>query len=432
MSLFNDASFILIPSGYKAGKLYAEKPIDGNGDLTWTRNSTAYRTQSNGNIGSVGANVPRLSYMYGSCPAVLLEPQRTNVLLWSEDLTTGWNVEGVTVSSNSTTAPDGAITADIIQETAINDVHRVYRNTITITSGSNYAFSFYVKKDTQRYVRLVFNQQSNSAIWVAAQFDLDTQTFTSGVGSGGGTFVSASITAASNGFYRITLVGSLATTGAFAFLALSNGTAISSSDSRGCNIYSGSTSNRLWAWGGQLELGAYATSYIKTEGLTGGVTRIADSFTRDNIYTNGLISASGGVWFLQLTNSVIYLRENSQSSIFINSGPSGNSGNGISIRNAGTTRYGIWSVDAGILTQRYIIVTDNTKLAIRWDGVNCDIFINGTKVTLITGGTSFSFPHTIMENLRGGSANIQQPTFIQAMALYNEPKSDQFCIDLTT
>jgi hypothetical protein len=39
MSLYDDASLILYPSGYKAGTAYSLKPTDGSGDLTFTRAS---------------------------------------------------------------------------------------------------------------------------------------------------------------------------------------------------------------------------------------------------------------------------------------------------------------------------------------------------------------------------------------------------------
>lgn len=420
-TLLQQASLLFIPSGYKAGVAYSALPNNMNGDLTWSRNSTANRTLANGNIGSVGANVPRLSYMYGSCPSALLEPQRTNLILQSEDLSNGWSVEGVAISTNTTNSPDGNLTADTIAETAVTDVHRVYRTAITITSGSNYAFSFYVKKDTQRYVRLVINQSSSTSIWVAVQFDLDTQTFTSGVGSGGGTFVSASITSASNGFYRITLVGSLTTTSAFAFLALSNGNAISSSDSRGCPNYLGNVNNRIWAWGGQFEVGAYATTYIPT--TTASATRINDSFSRTNIYTNGLISASGGTWFVELKNNVSYTRDGSMrlgigdtTSLLTNS---------LYVIPSSIGRLVIFKTLSGVNTSLFSTTTDNVKIAIKWNGLTADVFVNGVKVVSAT-----TFTTTIMENLLNTASNV--PIFIQTMALYNEPKSDQFCIDLTT
>jgi hypothetical protein len=44
MSYFDDASLVMIPSGTKTSKVYSVKPIDGTGDLTFTRsNDTATR-----------------------------------------------------------------------------------------------------------------------------------------------------------------------------------------------------------------------------------------------------------------------------------------------------------------------------------------------------------------------------------------------------
>ena len=40
-------SISLIPSGYKAGKVYSVLPTDGSGDLTFARASTATRINKN-------------------------------------------------------------------------------------------------------------------------------------------------------------------------------------------------------------------------------------------------------------------------------------------------------------------------------------------------------------------------------------------------
>lgn len=67
MSFYDDASIVLIPSGYKTSKLYSQKPTDGSGDLTFTRTgSTATRVNSAG----------------------LIEECRTNLLLNSATLST--------------------------------------------------------------------------------------------------------------------------------------------------------------------------------------------------------------------------------------------------------------------------------------------------------------------------------------------------------
>jgi hypothetical protein len=88
MSLFNDASLIVTPNGYKAGKLYSIVPSSGAGDFGVTRATTATRVNSSGLIESVASNVPRLDYSNGSCPSILVEPQRTNLLLNSATVAT--------------------------------------------------------------------------------------------------------------------------------------------------------------------------------------------------------------------------------------------------------------------------------------------------------------------------------------------------------
>ncbi len=427
-SLLQSASLLLIPSGYKSGKAYAEIPTNGNGDLTWTRASTAVRTNSSGLLESMGSGVPRLSYMYGSCPALLLEPQRTNLALYSEDFTNGWSLEGLTVSSNTTTAPDGNTTADRVSETAVTDVHRVYRSAYTITSGTTYTYSLFVLKGTSRYCRLSFNQQGNAAVWAAAQFDLDTLTFTSGVGIGGGTFSGATISQLPNSSWiRITISASLATTSAFAFFALSNGTAISSLDSRGCNSYLGSTSNNLIIWGAQLELGAYPTTYIPT--TTASATRVADSFSRSNIYTNGLITSSGGTWFVELRGNIQYIRDAFSNGLQLadNNTSGGISGNGFIVRRNDTTlnRLSIQKVIAGVPTALFATATDTVKFAIKWNGTSADVFVNGTKEVSAT-----AFTTTNMEFLLGYATDV--PKFVQAMGLHPTPLTDAQCIEITS
>jgi hypothetical protein len=74
---YNDASLVITPNGFKAGKLYAVK----GADMVVTRATSATRVNANGIIETVGANVPRIDYSGGGCPSILVEPQRTNSLL---------------------------------------------------------------------------------------------------------------------------------------------------------------------------------------------------------------------------------------------------------------------------------------------------------------------------------------------------------------
>lgn len=86
-NLFNEASYIISPNGYKTSKIYALKPENGNGDLVITRNTTATRINQYGVRETVPANIVRIDYSNGK-PCFLIEPQRTNLVYPSATATT--------------------------------------------------------------------------------------------------------------------------------------------------------------------------------------------------------------------------------------------------------------------------------------------------------------------------------------------------------
>lgn len=81
--LFDSASLVITPNGVKTSKLYSIKPNDGTGDLSVTRATTATRVNESGVIVAVPANVARIDYSTGQ-PAILVEPQRTNLVYPSD------------------------------------------------------------------------------------------------------------------------------------------------------------------------------------------------------------------------------------------------------------------------------------------------------------------------------------------------------------
>ena len=85
--LFDSASLVITPNGVKTSKLYAIKPDNGSGNLTVVRATTATRVDESGNIVDVPANVARIDYSTGQ-PAILVEPQRTNLVYPSDIATT--------------------------------------------------------------------------------------------------------------------------------------------------------------------------------------------------------------------------------------------------------------------------------------------------------------------------------------------------------
>jgi hypothetical protein len=343
----------------------------------------------------MGSGVPRLDYTYGSCPALLLEPQRTNLALYSEEFNNAaWtkNLAGIgsvpIVTANAGISPSGTTTADRIQfalngGTTASDVSDI-RQLIVVTSAS-YTLSFWVKSfdETSSYQMLVRDV---------------------------------------NGFVNRILV-----TGVWERYTItrtySSGNATIGFGIRGGQTPTNPNTADILVWGAQFEVGAYPTTYIPT--TTASATRVADSFSRNNIYTNGLITSSGGTWFVELLNNLSLTRDASDVGLFIGNSSNGTSGDVLAIRNNGTGRLAITKRVSGTQTGLYDTTTDTTKVAIKWNGSTADVFVNGTKVVSAT-----AFTTTNMEFLFGDGVGV--PTFVQAMALYPSPLSDTDCTTLTT
>ena len=329
-------------------------------------------------------NIPRIDYTTGQ-PAILVEPQRTNLLLKSEDFTNGWTQEGTSVLSNTQIAPNGLLTADSIFELATNDVHRTYRSSsITVTANQLYSASFFVKKNNIRWVRVVLTQNGSSTIWAGAQFDLNTKTFISQIGIDGGTFSSASITSLANGWYRINVVGSIPGTGMFPMLALSNGSALLNTDTSGCPVYLGNVNNELYVWGAQLELGSNATSYIPT--ITSTVTRNADIISNTNAYN--LIGQTEGTIFVDYNK--VLSNDSSRNIISLSDASAQNAieiWDGVGSGNLGRIIYTYFAnniIKVSGIGQQTISPSGRYKICLTYlitpSLVNFKIFINGVKL----------------------------------------------------
>ena len=286
MSLFESASLVVTPNGTKASKLYAIKPTDGSGDLSVVRATTATRVNSEGLIESVATNVPRLDYTNGSCPSILVEPQRTNLVLRSEEFeNSAWTKNNTNVTANSIISPDGTQNADKITPNNTNTQHFVLQN-LTATNTISYTYSVFAKKG-----EIDILQFSPSISYLTTQgyanFNLTSGTVTA---SGGG--VTASIINFGNNWYKciLTFTANATGTGGFALFMQNSPTA-----TRGAS-YLGDGTSSLCLWGAQLEAGSYATSYIKS--VASSVTRNAETFTNSGDVNT--FNDSEGVLFAEI------------------------------------------------------------------------------------------------------------------------------------
>jgi hypothetical protein len=80
---------------------------------------------------------------------------------------------------------------------------------------------------------------------------------------------------------------------------------------------------------------------------------------------------------------------------------------------------------SGSLTELYITLTDNVKMAIKWNGTTADVFVNGSKVVAAT-----AFTATALQILGGNGIDV--PKFINQSALFPTPLTDAQCIQMTT
>jgi hypothetical protein len=283
MSLLDSASLIVTPNGFKAGKLYSIVPATGAGDLDVTRATTATRVNSSGLIESVASNVPRLDYSNGSCPSILVEPQRTNLLLRSEEFeSAAWGKVTASVTANTTTAPDGTLNADLLTPNAVT--FGLIQQTANITANVPNTFSVYAKYNGISSFQLQTRDNANNANFAIVNFDILTGVVLMAPSTSGAySNASATIESVGNGWYRLSLTST-------SNISVTSRFRLVSDLSDGINGY--------FIWGAQLEAGAYPTSYIPT--TSASVTRNADVISKTGI--SSLIGQTEGTIFVDFDN----------------------------------------------------------------------------------------------------------------------------------
>jgi hypothetical protein len=234
----------------------------GQNLVTFTRASSGTYVGSDGLIKTATTNEARFDHnpTTGESLGLLVEEQRTNLITNSESLA---NATGATISNNTTTAPNGFVTAQTLTEDTSTGAHSVNTASITWAGNTNYTFSIFLKANTRTQVNLAFG---SSSFWVNGQrnalFDLSTGTIVSVAGSP----VVASIEAFPNGWYRCRVT---ATT-----IAAPASSTVQIQLYVGSTSYPGDGASGIYFWGAQLETSAFPTSYIPTTGAT--MTRNAD------------------------------------------------------------------------------------------------------------------------------------------------------------
>ena len=218
MSLYKDASLVMIPSAYKDGKLYSIRPTDGSGDFTFSRGSNlaATRVDVNG----------------------LIEKGRENLLLQSNQFDTTWvKSSSVLTLTDNQSGYDGLSNAWKLESTS--SISSLSLSQTEASSGLQ-VFSVYAKAGSVDWVRINLSGLGNRF------FNISNGT----IGSAGS--LEGTITSAGNGWYRCSVLGNGSSTAPYVFLA---------SDNNNLSVNAG---DNIYIQDAQLEQGLVATDYIET------------------------------------------------------------------------------------------------------------------------------------------------------------------------
>jgi hypothetical protein len=218
MSYFDDASLVMIPSGYKDQKIFSVKPLDGSGDLTFSRASSATRVASNG----------------------LIEKVRTNLALQSETFdNASWVKDSATITANTIANPlNGAITADTWTATA--DPSFLFQG-VALSAGEISA-SIFAKANASSVIRMDL-VTSGFAQGASLTFNLANGTAGTITQYGSASGFVAKVENYGSGWYRISITGNIV------------------SGTYSSQFYIGSGS--VYIYGNQIEYGV-VTDYIAT------------------------------------------------------------------------------------------------------------------------------------------------------------------------
>jgi len=387
--------------------------------ITFTRASTATRVNESGLIEEVATGVPRIDYTGGGFGKLLLEQQRSNSVLYSQEidntywLKTNLNTAGSWV--NVGVSPDGTLNADnLISDTSLA-AHRISRNDfITYADNTFFTTSVFLKKNPHPYVlfSLVLRNGSTFVESAAIQVNLTTKSIAVQSVS---TFqsISGTIENYNDDWVRVTLTAKTPTTGATRL-----DYQVSLTDDL-YNSYAGNDVDGVFCWGMQCESSAsYATSYIPT--TTTAVTRVADSASKSGI--SSLIGQTQGTVFFDLNN--------------VTGTVTGTGNPEIAFRNTALTNW--MGVTTNIFASpfrftfrsattliNYSANITRAKVACSYGAFGVKLFVNGALVA-----SSVTIPTTTFDllDLKGGIIKSEL-TSVMSFLL---PKSDAELIALTT
>ena len=361
----------------------------------FTRASSATVVNKAGLIETVGSGEPRIDFSNDAKGALLLEPTRSNLVTYSEDLT-NWN---------------GAVMTTTLVDDLINPSNGLDASKLTQTSSGGYAwlsrtftgnetFSAFVKKDSSNFVRLYAG--GNSVYFNILNGTIETIS---------GSVEDKSIIDYGNGWFRISISVNSTAASYVRIYPASSGS-------------SSSGTNSLFVYGAQLEVGSYATSYIPTSGSA--VTRVADAC--NNGGNEQVINSTEGVLYAEIS---ALDNDGTTRRLSISDGTTSNR----LLLSYNSTSNQIQSFLANPTVQFNFYHTlsnsvDFNKIAVKYKQNDFALWINGVKVATDTNGTIANGLNTLNFDEGSGASDFYGKT--KDVRVYNTALTDSELQALTT
>ena len=357
--------------------------------VTASRATTATRVDENGLIVTSSIGIARIDYSTGEA-ALLVEPQRTNLLTYSEDFGV-WDINAGGISSiepNYAISPEGVENAYKVNFVVQGDSDLALVKGHSVTGGSTYAYSIYIKGEGSDIGKDIVLKSKRSGGDYAGT--ITTQTLT-------GEWVRVDFTttyAANNtvaNFY------------------------ISSNDATSCLVY-----------GAQAELGSYQTSYIPTQAAT--VTRNADVISKTGI--SDLIGQTEGTMFLEINSG--YLESYTQRVFTLSDGTSNNL---LGFQLTGSNQLTYYVISGGalqaLITKNSPAITlgQNAKIAAAYKANDFVLYVNGVLIGTDTSGSVPTTSSVTFANIGGTQPYVGK---INAVSLYKTRLTNAELATLTT
>ena len=387
----------------KDGNLLAAKETNGrfkNAEFTVTRGTDATYVGKDGLIfNETGNDTPRIDFTDNTDGHLLLEPQSTNLVTYSETFE-NWTEQNSSVTTNTTTSPSGENNASKLVENNADNQHRI--DFTSTSSASTVTFSVFIKKDERQYA---WTRIGSSG----ARFDLDNGNISN---------ISADITADSinygNGWYRYIITKTSASSNEIC--------RINSLESLSQGDYQGDGTSGIYIWGAQLEELPYATSHIPTNGST--VTR--DGETCTGAGSSADFNSEEGVLYAEIAA----LADDNTYRILSLSDETRNERVYMQYTNASNTVSVVVKYDGETQANMVYVLSDATnfsKVAIKYKANDFALWVNGVERDTDTIGNTPTTLNKLQFN-EGDSSGNEFYGKVKAIRVYKETDG----IDLAT